>query len=248
MEWMLLLFPVAFLALTSLGDDGDEPEPDEISPGEFTRLSDGPDTAIVDDPDFWGHINGGDGDDHISVTTDDERGWRALPHEYYNGNAPVDMPYQGGSRWYDPRTDKLVTIPHDTSGNPVEHSSSPVMPGLTEIQGGNSDDTIIAAGTDMWIDGGPGADLIDASNLQNGLIVGDAEDTTIGSAFDISTEPKLLIVRRRGLQVHRRRPTRPRSFDGRGAPQRRRGRRLHHVRPCRHSDGRHRCRHPVGLA
>lgn len=128
---------------------------------------------VIDDPDFSGQIRGSDGGDRLTVTTDDIQTLTfhdlAMRLDSYAMRLETTDP-AGENAIYDPRTDFL-------NGD----SSSTVLRGLTEIQGGAGDDTITASGSDMWIEDGGGADLIDVSGLRNGMVFAGAGDTVIGS-------------------------------------------------------------------
>lgn len=183
MDWMLLLFPMAFLALSSLGGDEDDPEPapepdPEPEPGdpewwavgEVVTLGDDGDEVMIDHPGFSGRIQGGAGDDLISVTATADRDLRFAPDDYGIGAFDDDGEFQ----YYDPNTGEI-------GGGPL---TSPVFRGLTQIEGGAGDDTITAAGAGMWIDGGTGADVLDLRGLRNSFVRVDDGDLVFGSDID----------------------------------------------------------------
>lgn len=187
MEFLLLLFPLGFLALmeTASGTHDEpepepEPEPEMPEPGtpewwatgEVVTLADDGGRIDIDDPNFSGRIQGGAGNDSISVATDPggDRDFRFQPNHYGVG-AEDD---NGEIAFYDPETGLIDDGP----------LTSPVFRGLTQIEGGAGDDTIIAAGSGMWIDGGAGADFLDLRGLRNAFVrVGDG-DVVLGSDVD----------------------------------------------------------------
>ena len=185
MEFLLLLFPLGFLALmeTASGTHHEpepEPEPEMPEPGtpewwatgEVVALADDGGRIDIDDPHFSGRIQGGAGNDSISVATDPagDRDFRFQPHHYGVG-AEDDS---GETEFYDPETGLIGNGP----------LTSPVFRGLTQIDAGAGDDTIIAAGSGMWIEGGPGADFLDLRGLRNAFVrVGDG-DVVRGSDID----------------------------------------------------------------
>ncbi|WP_411838347.1 hypothetical protein [Paracoccus sp. ME4] len=127
----------------------------------------------IDDPAFSGRIQGGAGDDDISVATgpDPDRDVRFVPDDY--GLRADDD--RGHTELHGSRTGEIGF------GSPT----SPVFRGLTQIEGGAGEDTITAAGSGMWIDGGAGADVLDLRGMRNAFVcVGDG-DVVRGS--DIAT-------------------------------------------------------------
>ncbi|MGP9803809.1 calcium-binding protein [Paracoccus sp. NSM] len=187
MEFLLLLFPLGFLALmeTASGPHDEpepepEPEPEMPEPGtpewwatgEVVTLADDGGRIDIDDPQFSGRIQGGAGNDGIGVATDPggDRDFRFQPHDYGVG-AEDDS---GEVAFYDPETGLIGNGP----------LTSPVFRGLTQIEGGAGDDTITAAGSGMWIDGGAGADFLDLRGLRNAFVRAGDGDVILGSDID----------------------------------------------------------------
>ena len=211
MEFLVLLFPLGFLAFTQLGgadhdEPGPEPEPQpepqpepepepEPEPwpeprpvewwavGQTVTLEDDGGRFAIDDPAFSGRIQGGAGDDSISVATDPEpeRDFRFAPDDY-GVRADDD---RGHTEFYDPRTGEIG----------FGSLTSPVFRGLTQIEGGAGDDTITAAGSGMWIDGGAGADLLDLRGLRNAFVLVGDGDVVRGSDIDTGQSEDRVWVR-----------------------------------------------------
>jgi Ca2+-binding RTX toxin-like protein len=159
----------------------------QIYPGYFEVQGDGSNDAIdisvsqnndtftLDGETFYDvsyiSIDGGGGDDHISVLSSDGEGSIGAGITGGDGNDDITLNFDGGV-WAG-------------SGNDVLHLTDSFR---GEAYGEDGDDTMVISGAcvDAEIQGGAGDDLIDCSNNSYSVVVhgGVGNDTIFGSAYN----------------------------------------------------------------
>lgn len=157
-------------------DQTDEPADDQDDDPTETHLSD-TNSGVVklgDDRDilpvasgFAGHVDAGAGDDAITVQGGSAQEWTPITTGWPDvSSAMMTGP---GNTWFEG--------PHSTAGVDTQ-------PGLTVVTAGAGDDSVAATGDSLWIEGGDGADHIDASGMSGGVIIAGSGDTIIGSGIE----------------------------------------------------------------
>ncbi|CAM3081041.1 hypothetical protein SAMN04488021_10969 [Paracoccus aminovorans] len=140
-DWLLLLVPLGAAAFAQLFDDDDDAHGGDATPPPAGTPGD--DDLVIDDGN--GVTDGGAGDDTLTAT---RNGGEALVVDYHDGNAcwRENIHRDGSADW-----DWHSAEPYPDGGPDL---------GVTALRGGAGNDSIIATGPAMDLDGGAGDDTI----------------------------------------------------------------------------------------
>lgn len=158
--WLfLLLVPFAGVAMASILDKDDDIEPDalpEPEPVDPTQGTDGNDD-LHNPAGFEGVIDGGTGDDTITLTgPDDPATGHIVQTEWNPASGDADYEWRG--------TDGTFWAPNDGDAS--------LPGGLVLGRGGAGDDTLTGTGAGLDLDGGDGDDVIVISGLPASALSG----------------------------------------------------------------------------
>ncbi len=170
-------------------------DPDPVTPPPLTVIdadygnhvvgSDGNDNLLVESG-FSGQVDAGEGDDRIEATgmrgqewEVDVTGWapKLFSAEVLPTAQQLGIPDGSVGSTFLPTEDVIRNL-YNSVPPPV---ATDTVPGVVELLGGWGNDTLVAHGTDLVLDGGPGADLLDMRDASDAFATLGEGDTLIGS-------------------------------------------------------------------